>query len=168
MSDLKLMMSKTNEVEIAAIDGLDLNPIEQELFQIDLGNAEAVEAYNLFSSNLEARAEFYKKQADEFYKIATSITGLANRYEAFVKKIMVESGNTDINGKSFRFKLSTTKPKLIIDNEDAVKAVYSKTETKVLVDKEAAKQDLELGVPVEGAHLEQSYSLRRYPIKELK
>lgn len=163
MSDLKSLIEQSSLIELAVLDGRDDVP-----FEVDLNNVASVEAYNFITQNLEQRAEFYKAQAAEFSKIAKNISNLSERYNEHVKKIMAESGLTDIEGTSFRFKLTTVKPKMVIDNEELLIADYSKTETKVVIDKERAKQDLELGVPVKGAHLEQSYSLRRYPIKGLK
>ena len=158
MSDLKQLIQMSTEIETSAIDG-----IEQEPLNIELSNPDSVEAYQFISQNLEQRSEYYKAQADELYKIAKTIENVA-----FIKKVMVDSGVDEIHGKTFRFKLTSVKPKMVVDDEAALMATYSKTKTEVVLDKERAKQDLELGVPVDGAHLEQSYSLRKYPIKGLK
>tara|TARA_R110000868_G_scaffold62962_3_gene189938 strand:- start:1103 stop:1594 length:492 start_codon:yes stop_codon:yes gene_type:complete len=163
MSDLKQLIQMSTEIETSAIDG-----IEQEPLNIELSNPDSVEAYQFISQNLEQRSEYYKAQADELYKIAKTIENVSKRYDAFVKKVMVDSGVDEIHGKTFRFKLTSVKPKMVVDDEAALMATYSKTKTEVVLDKERAKQDLELGVPVDGAHLEQSYSLRKYPIKGLK
>lgn len=169
MPNISKLLAKTYRIETALVESEALSPsIEQDLFQIDLTNADSVEAYNFLATELESRKEFYERQADEFDKVAKSIDNLLIRYNIFVKKIMAESGVEDLHGKTYRFKLSTVKPKLVIDDEGALKADYSKTETKIVLDKERIKQDLELGVPVQGARLEQNYSLRKYPIKGLK
>lgn len=166
--DVKLsVLQKSYELETALVEGTDTAPIEQELFAVDLTNAEAVEAYSFMVQNLEQREEFYQRQADEFKAIAKNIKNLVSRYNNFVKRVMIDSGTPELTGKSFRFKLSTVKPSLIIDDESLL-TEYTRPVTETVLDKDRIKQDLELGVPVEGAHLEQSYSLRKYPIKGLK
>jgi uncharacterized protein YxjI len=156
----------TTDIEIAAVEGKDLSAFDAG-FELDLSNAEAVEAYSLLASQLEARQEFYAKQAEEMDAIAKQIGGVLTRYNTFVKKVMSDAGTTDLTGVSFRYKLTTVKPRLVVEDETKL-SEYTKTETKVVLDKERIKQDLELGVPVEGARLEQSHSLRKYPIKGLK
>jgi hypothetical protein len=167
LPQLKTLIAKSSAIETAVFEGQDLAPFEQDLFQVDLTNADAVEAYNFMVQHLEQREEFYRRQAEEFEAIAKSISGLVSRYNIFVKKVMAESGQDELTGKSFRFKLTKVKPKLFVDDESKL-SEYLQQETKMVLNKERIKQDLELGVPVEGAHLEQSYSLRKYPIKGLK
>ncbi len=80
---------------------------------------------------------------------------------------MADSDKKEIRGKSFRFSVSPSKGKLVIDDESKL-GDYKREVKELVLDKDRVKQDLELGVPVEGAHIEKGYTLRKYPIKGIE
>lgn len=165
LPQLKNLMAKTNEIETAVIDGDDLAPIEQGMFQVNLNDPNSIEAYTFLVKNLESRFEFYEKQAQENQEIASKIKGLIGRYKKFMQGVMLESDTKEVFGKSSRYLLQKPKTtKLVIDDESKLND-YLKEQKKFVLDTAAIKADLENGVPLEGAHLEATVKLASYPIK---
>ncbi len=163
LPQLPTLMKKQNEIESAAHEDSDMLPFELDLLQIDLNNADSVEAYNFLAESIESRAEFYEKEAAYYSGVAKKLSALTKKYKEFVKNVAVESGTDEIRGKSIRFKISKAKPSLVVDDLTKL-SDYMKQKIEMVLDKDRVKQDIELGVPVDGAHIEQSYSLRKYPI----
>ena len=155
------------DIENAAANGDELMTLEHQVLSIDLNEPASVEAYNFIANNLESRAEFYKKEAEYYLDISKKLSGLSKKHNEFLKNVMADSGKTEVQGKSFRFTVSPSKGKLIIDDESKL-GDYGRTKTEIVIDKDRVKQDLELGVPVEGAHIEKGYTLRKYPIKGIE
>ena len=167
LPQLKDLMAKTNAVEAAVIDGDDLSPLEQGMFQVDLNDPQSIECYTFLIKNLESRFGFYQSQADENQVIASKIKGLVGRYKKFMQGVMIDSNTKEVFGKSLRYQLQTPKTtKLVIDDESKL-GDYLKEQIKLVLDNAAIKSDLENGVALEGAHLEQTVKLATYPIKGL-
>ena len=167
LPQLPALLKVQCDIENAAANGDELTVLENQVLQIDLNDPASVEAYNFISLNLENRADFYKKEAEYYSDIAKKLNALSKKHNEFLKNVMGDSGKTEIQGKSFRFTVSPSKGKLIIDDESKLME-YGRTKTEIVIDKDRVKQDLELGVPVEGAHIEKGYTLRKYPIKGIE
>lgn len=167
LPQLKDLVQKSCDIETAAAEGRDLVEFEQQMLQINLNDPHSVEAFNFLSISLENRAEFYKKEAEEFLSIAKKLSSLSKKHSEFLKNIMADSDKKEIRGKSFRFTISPSKGKLVIDDESKL-TEYTREVKEIVLDKDRVKQDLELGVPVEGAHIESGFTLRKYPIKGIE
>lgn len=164
---LPQILKTQSEIETAAAEGKELDMFDSQMLQVDLNDPLSVEAFNFISVNLEARADFYKKEAEAFLEISKKIMSLSKRHKEFLKSIMDASGKNEIRGKSFRFSISPSKGKLVIDDESKL-GDYKREVREFVLDKDRVKQDLELGVPVEGAHIEKGFTLRTYPIKGIE
>ena len=96
-------------------------------------------------------------------QIKSKIKTIENAQD-FVKsdiKKSIQSLGCDLEGDIYRFKLAKAAPKVIIDDEASISDLYLRTKVIHEVDKKQISEDLKNGVPVEGAHLEENFSLRK-------
>lgn len=156
----------SHSLELAIIEnGGELTPeLEASLTQISLDVAESVDRTHFALDRIENAVGYWKAKAAEYKKIADSLDTAHDRMKNYIKAVMADSGKSDLVGVEVRYKLSRAKPKVVID-EDKLAPAYFKEKLTLVPEKERIKQDLELGVPVDGARLEESFTLRAYPNK---
>lgn len=156
----------SQSLELAIIEnGGELTPeLETALTAISLDVAESVDRTHFALDRIENAAGYWKAKAAEYKKISDSLETAHDRLKGYIKGVMVESGKTDLTGVEVRYRLSRAKPKVVID-EAKLAPAYFKEKITLVPEKERIKQDLELGVPVDGARLEESFTLRAYPNK---
>ncbi len=83
------------------------------------------------------------------------------RLRGNLKYVMTSMTTAELEGNNWRWQLSRGKPKLVVD-EAKLSPVYFKLVYSKVIDKERIEGDLALGLPVEGAHLEETATLRSY------
>ncbi len=123
----------------------------------------AVDKGILISDQFEALGEMLKKRGKELVAAGQSRINWAKNFRQALRGQMNLDGSTEILGIDWRVCVQKSKPKLIIENEDDVPDAYKRAVTTYVIDKEALRQDLELGVPVAGARLESDGALRIRP-----
>jgi hypothetical protein len=111
---------------------------------------------------MESISEFYKKRADDYLRLSKAASRLVDYCKDNLKYAMQELDTNELVGNDFYFKLSKTNPKCVIDDEAKIDMVYKREIKEIVVDKKAILEDLKQGLPVVGAKLEESFSLRAY------
>ena len=167
--NLSMIVSETNALtEILIKNGGELTEeLETMLGCIELELAVKIDGYNAIMDRVEMEAQYWKEKSEQFIKISRACKKVKSRLNENIKKAMLEMDITEALGIDWRFKLSKTKPKLIIDDED-IPAKYCKEVVSFVADKEMIRQDLVEGATVTGARLEQGFSLRTYCNKKEK
>lgn len=149
--------------------GGELTPeIEQMLGLTEALTEQKVDATEYIISRLNAESDFLKKRAAEFTAAAKARANAADRIKERVKQLMLIHERSEISGEYVRFVVSPTTPSLIIDSEMALPEKYKKLIAVAEIDRAGIKKDLQDGTPVEGAHLQESFGLRTYPISGTK
>lgn len=165
MSESRSLMeivSITSNIETMLIEanGEITEEIENLLAIKDVQLPQKVDSYSLITDRFEKIEEYYKIKAAEFIAISKAAGKVQDRLKDGLKHAMQEMGINELKGFDYRFKLSATNPKVVIDDETQIEDSYcafiKKPESKRIA------EDLKLGIPVKGARLEQSYSLRKY------
>ena len=118
-----------------------------------------IDGYDHIIDRLNASAEFLKKKENEIKQARQSVENFADNLKDRIKHAMIEMNLDKIEGESIYFKLSRSKPSVVV-YEDLLPLEYQ--ETKFVPNKEMIKQDLEKGIQVEGAILKESYTLKKY------
>lgn len=139
--------------------------IDQELeaflggIMTDVGNK--VDTYKFVIDRLEMGAEMLNTRAMEFSRAADALEGTVESMRGRIKEAMLALKLREVNGQSWRYKLSPSKPRLVLDqgfsNPD-----YLITETVTKIDSVKLRKDLEAGKAVLGASFEDTFSLRPY------
>jgi len=167
---LSTIVHETARIEEMLIEsGGELTPDIEHLLSVrDVQLPEKVDKYAAIIERFDLIEKYYRAKADQLLSIARASVAVSERCKENLKLAMKELNVTDLDGNDCRFKLSSSKPALVISDEDQVPREYWVTETITKIDKNKVKEDLALGVPVAGAKLQESYSLRKYAQKASK
>lgn len=145
-----------------AENGGELSEVLEQAFDVK-GEELAVKAdrYAMFLERLDVEADFWKQKAESYLKVSKSCKALKDRLNDNIKTAMRAMNTDELNGEEMRFKLSRTKPKLVLD--EAVLPVGFKMQvTEYVPDKKRIEEALEVGEQIPGAKFEATYSLRKY------
>lgn len=160
---LVVLVQEFAEMDRALIEsGGELTPDLEAQMSITGENLKGkVDRYKLYMDHLDSRAEYFKAieyQARDARKLFENHN---NSLRANLKMAMDALGVADLYGNDWRFKLSSAKPKMLI-NEEELDPKYKKEVTTLVPNKELIEMDLSMGITVKGAYFESSHSLRNY------
>lgn len=158
-----ILVNEASALEQMLIDsGGEITPeIENALVVKDQLLPEKIDNYSLIMERFEHLSEHYKSRAEMFIQIAKQCQNVQERLKENIKQAMLTLEVEEVQGFDIRFKLSKSKPKVVIFAEEVIPTEYKKEVTTIVVDKDKLREDLSIGL-VSGAKLEQSYSLRTY------
>jgi len=128
--------------------------------------AQKVDSYFYLIARLEKSAEYFNDRANEFYAAKKTYEKQVDKLKSNLKFTMQNFGTDELFGTDARYKLSKSKPKVIIDNIEELPLKYTREKITIEVDKDLIKTDIDLGNEIKGASLETSFSLRSYLIKK--
>ena len=94
-----------------------------------------------------------------------NLLAFVDRMRETLKLVLTQFPNSEIKGEHAYFKLVRSGKKLVIDDESRLPSKYKITVSEVVPDKELIKSNLEDGITVEGAHLEDIIQLRSGNVK---
>ena len=146
--------------------GGELTPeIEAMLTVKEVNLPEKVDGYEAIMDRLDSLEGMYKERAKMFSTAAKSLGMAQDALKERLKFAMKELGVTELMGNDIRFKLSASKPRLVIEDEKLVPKEYKQETVMIEVKKDLLTEDLKIG-SVPGARLEESVSLRKYVNKK--
>jgi len=166
MSNLFLSIQQANKIEEMIIEAEgEITPEVQELLSLSsLDIAHKIDGLDVFLQKLKNGAEIYRSQAQFFQKAAQSIEKASELIKEDIKRAMLDSDVKSLNGNQKCLKI--TKSRQIVKINDTEKlSEYQKTEITYTIDKDRLLEDLKIG-PVDGAELQDVYSLRFYTAKQ--
>jgi len=121
-----------------------------------------VDGLAYFLDSMSAKADFWKKKAEEFDRYQRACENAVARIRENVKFSMVMSGTNEITGKDFRFVVTPSNPSLRILNAKDLPREFIETIVTEVPRKDLIKTALKEGIEVPGACLDEVVSLRRY------
>jgi len=141
----------------------EITPEIEQLMTISSSELVAkIDSYQYVLERLELEQQFAKEKAAKWAKVAKTFENTKQRIKENIKDAMKQMQTTELVGEESRFVLTKVKPSLNLFEEDLTDS-YKMIVQTVVPDKEKIRADLELGVPVPGATLEQGFALRSYP-----
>lgn len=159
MSTLQLMLKEQNEILEALVEGEDESAHLEALNRLSVDMPAKIDGYKLFMDRLEAEAEFLEARAEEFKTAAKSLQNAYTRLKEHLKTLMISSNIDELSGNDFQFKISKTKGSVIVSNQDLLPKEYVKEILSISVDKVKISQDLNAGLTIPGAFLQESFRL---------
>lgn len=158
------LVAQASDIETMLIQsGGEITPEIESLIEAnEIELPEKIDNYALVMDRMQAISEFYKRKADVFLRLAKAADNVTNKCKDNLKLSMQAAGVNELAGFDVKFTLSNSNPSCVIENESAIEGAYKVTEVITRVDKKKILEDLKLGVPVKGARLEQTKSLRQY------
>jgi len=121
---------------------------------------EKVDGYKHFFDRIDLSINYWKAKEHEAKQIRAALeTGVDNAKE-HLKATMLQREITTLEGDEYIFKISPTKGKLVITDEEQALAAYPKEKITITIDNEKIRQDLEANIDMKCAVIEQTWSLR--------
>lgn len=167
MSDLSLrsiVVRSQDLIAKIAENGGEITPdIEMQLQEIDTKTPATIDAFSTMMERLEIEGAYWKKKAEEYSIVAKGLEKAQVRMKEFMKYAIEQLNTDELNGLEVRYKLSRSKPKLVI-NESYLDDSWKKTETTIAISADKAKIEsaLKEGQQIDGAMLVETKSLRKY------
>lgn len=128
--------------------------IEQQMLDLSRSADDA----GLFLDRSEYLIKYFKNFRDQISSKIKTLENASEFVESEVKKSVETLG--ELSGESFVFKLQKTKGKVVVD-ESLLHETYLRTKITHEPDKTKIYDDLKAGIQVEGAKLEENYSLKK-------
>ena len=162
---LVAIVSRVAEIETLLIEGNGelTDRVLALITQTEVALPQKIENYAQLIERMRSIAQFYKSQSDFILRMAKAADSIADRCSDGIRNAMEVLGTSEIEGQTVRYKLQNTAPRCVITDESKLSDEYFVTERHP--DKKAIAKALAAEVAIEGAHLEPSRSLRKYPIK---
>ncbi len=163
VTSLREILEVASNIENMLVEsqGEITSEIEAALAIKDINLPAKVDSYGFVMDRMASVADFYKQKAKFFERLAKAADSVVERCEDNLKASMQTLRVDEILGNDIRFKLQKSNPSVVINNEDLVDKIYKNEKITVSIDKKRIAEDLKIGVPVAGAHLEQGFSLRK-------
>lgn len=134
---------------------------EAQLANIETKMPAKVDAYAFVMDRLENEEEYWKAKAKEMQAVARGCENARDRIKENIKAAMIGLGQDELFGVDTRFKISNSKPKLVVDQNELTSEYI--TERKIYdPDTEKIIADLKAGKEVPGAHFEEVKGIRKY------
>lgn len=143
-----------NDLELS--EGEITTDIEARMLELSKSADDAA----IFLDRCDQVAEHLKSIIDQIKSKIKTIESAQDFVKSDIKK-SIQSLGCDLEGELYTFKLAKAAPKVIIDDESSISELYLRTKVIHEVDKKQICDDLKNGVPIEGAHLEENFSLRK-------
>lgn len=172
-SGLLALVNEAAELESRIVALAELNEgevdakLEGYLNEVKANVATKADHYKFVMDRLEMAGALLEQRADEFYRAAAAMELVRESMKARIKEAMLTMGTEELRGAQWRFKLSKTKGRLVLDEnfKDKLPAEYLIVKTVYDCDKERVRAALEEGKEVPGAHIEPGHQLRTYVAK---
>lgn len=166
MAESKSLIALVKEAQtlfqVLAENGGELTPeLETMLANIDVKLPEKIDAYKVMLDRAEAEEAYWRKRADEMQSIARGLANLQASLKDRLKFVARETNQSELVGHEYKFKIANGKSKLVIDEKKLDTAYMMQVVTQE-IDKKRIEEDLRIGVPVAGASLEETKSIRAY------
>lgn len=127
-----------------------------------------IDATVFILKRMEAAAAMFKAEADRYLKVARGLSNSHDRLKTYVKTTMIERGINELSGEANRFAISSSAPKLIIEDVAMLPDVFVTPVISREPNKDLILSELKAGRPVPGARLEPVASMRIYAAKKVK
>lgn len=159
------LVRELTEIERQIIEGDGALPPETEqMFDLTHGEiATKVDRYKHVIDALEMRAMHFKAMADEATAARRTFENHRQRLRENLKFAIKSMDTDEVCGHDWRYKLSTLKPRLVIDESQLPRDWFiHETIVQSSPDKEGILKAMQLGEEIPGCTLESSEQLRSY------
>lgn len=162
--NLVTLLQNANEIaeKIIEAEG-ELTPdLEIELDLSDVAVSKKIDSISFILDRLQSDTEHFKSQAQQYANAARSLENAQKYLKERMKTAMIQYNVTRIDGVDVYFRISKAKARLVVDEDK----LPSNMLMEVIVykpDNERIRETIIANNEVPGAHLEETYSLRKYP-----
>ena len=164
----ELVQSSQSIVEALIESGGELTPeMDAQLQNLEVNLPAKIDGYASIMDRMEMEEAYWKAKAETLRSVAKGCANVRERLKESLKYAAQQMSASELVGNDVKFKISNSKPRLIVD-ETLLDDAYKMHVTTIEVDKKKIEEDLKIGVPVVGAHLSPTHSIRAYVNKAAK
>jgi len=120
-----------------------------------------IDKYNFILERIDKEIEFFDCKERQMKTIKKSFESTKQQIRNRIKDIMLSKGIKELIGKEYKFVLSESQPKLIVD-ESILPSEYKMQVVSYESDKDLIKDAIKSGKQIIGAIFEKVYLLRTY------
>lgn len=120
------------------------------------------DGYKFVTDDLRNEAALWKKRAQDFMAVAKKFEAHADHMENRLKEACLQMGVKELYGRDYKWQLQSAKPKVVFDDETKIPSGHLEIIQTTKIRKDGILEDLKMGVPVPGCHLEESQYIRCY------
>jgi len=170
MDTLKDLLFQLAEIESTlSTSGGELSPeLEGYLETLHKNYITKVDQYAFILDRLESNAAFWKVQEAEVKARREALEAAVEKFRDRIKETMLTNNIKILEGNEVRITISPTKGKVILTNDKSALDLYGEqvVTTKIKLDK--IREDLENGIDLKVAKIEQTYSMKIKKSKGVK
>jgi hypothetical protein len=134
----------------------------QSLAIVEKGLPEKVDSYKFIIEEMEHEAEKWKERSEEFLKAHKTYKKFAEKLKENLKLACVTMNVTELKGNTYRWKLQSAKPSVIIDNPEVVPSSFKEIRQETVIKKDEILKAIQAGEEINGCRLEESSYVRCY------
>lgn len=158
--DALIAVIEENEGEIS-------DALESRMRELEIEIPEKIDACGYFLEQAELQIEYRKKRIEAEYIVRNRWEKAVESLKNLIKGNMFERGEKKKVGNEFVFTAYDMKPKLTITDEAHLPIKYLEEKVYYEPKKDLLRADLESGLSIPGARLEQVTALRKTTNKKL-
>lgn len=168
----KSLISLANEAHVLKMQIIEsegeLTPeLEAALTVSEKSLIEKSDSYKYVMDDLNKYAELLKEKEDQVKKARQALENFSDKLKNNIKQAMIAYDKSEIHGSDYVFKLSNSKPSLVIDEKILPKHFKHQVVTEN-IDKEKIMEEIKLTGFVDGCELKETKALKITINKGLK
>jgi hypothetical protein len=160
---LNELIHQASQVEVQLIQNNgELTPtLENMLIINEKELSEKLDNYDFTIDRLRTTVDLLRIKEEKINRARAALENFADRLESNIKNAMMTMQVSKLDGEDVSFVLSKSKPSVVITNETLVPQEYKVTKTTEQIKKDKLREDLALGIKVDGCELKETFSLKR-------
>lgn len=140
----------------------ELTPVlDSWLEEISKNITSKVDSYKFYLDEFDSEIERLKKDGKDSYAAAKTVENIQDRMKEKIKLAMQMLETNSLNGERYRFSISPSMPRLVIE-ESVLPKEYVMHVYTVVPDKVRIKSDLDAGITIPGVQLLPGVTLKSY------
>lgn len=158
------LVSISHQIQQALVESFgEMTPeIEKALLLLQEKLPDKADGYKFIIEDLKSQAEIWNTRAENLSRISKTFMNHCDRLKYSIKMACVELGVDEIKGNECRWKLQSSPPAAVIDDETKLPNNFKEIVQKTVTRKDLILEALKSGAMVPGAHLEQGSYVRCY------
>lgn len=157
-NELRLYLVESNgEITDQMIEGLAI---------VEQGLPAKVDSYKFVIDDMQSEVDKWKAKAEEFLKVSKGYELFIKRLKENIRIACISMDKIELIGNTYRWKLQTSNPALIIEDERLIPQKYKTIIQATEIDKKQLIADLKAlkkDETIPGCKLETSNHVRSYP-----
>lgn len=156
-------LSQSIENQLMESDGLITPEIELAIMELEKNLTTKADAYGFVLRKLESESTFYKLRAEQLSQMSDHLKNVATKMKDRAKAAMLSMGVSKIEGDEVTLSLAKGRGAVCVSDITALPRDCIIETVQIKADKEKIGALLREGIPVSGASLDETWTIRIKP-----